>query len=121
MAKSFKQWFNLQEIALSTNGRHDNQASQTADATTQVAQRWLADKSSVEKQAQIASGNQNPSTLANKLVGAGAEAVDKAPQFLAQKTTGPAVAGFLQNQFKLPKVLPPTTSTSFMKKRMRKR
>lgn len=119
MSVSFKQWFRLQEISLGSSGR-DNQVTQTSQATAKVAQSWLGQDANADTQAQLVTGSRNRSTLANKLLDAGADAVDVAPNSLANQTTSADVASFLQQQFKLPNVLP-AFKPSFMRKRMKKK
>lgn len=119
---SFKKWFSLDEIMLGSDGMRDNQATQTAQATSQVAQRWLGQDTNASLQAGLINGAGNRSTLANKLMNVGADAIEAAPSTVASKTTAPAVAGFVQNQFKLPNVIKtPTTGGKFMRKNMRKK
>jgi hypothetical protein len=122
MKTSFKKWFELQEIVLGSDGQRDNQATQTAQATAQVAQNWLSQKANADLQAKLATGTTNHSVLGNKLTNAGADAIGTAPNTVATKTTAPAVAGFLQTQFGLPKVIktPAPANVGFMRKKMRK-
>jgi hypothetical protein len=122
MKTSFKKWFELQEIVLGSDGQRDNQTTQTAQATAQVAQNWLSQKANADLQAQLATGTTNHSALGNKLTTAGTDAIGTAPNTIAAKTTAPAVAGFLQKQFGLPKVIksPTPAGVGFMRKKMRK-
>ncbi len=119
MTTSFKKWL-LDEIVMGSDNNRDNQATQTAQATAQVAQRWLGQDVNANAQAQFATGTTNRSVLGNKLINAGADAVETAPDTLASKTTTPAVAGFLQNQFKLPQIIKPMGFKG-MRKHMRKK
>ncbi len=122
MKTSFKQWIALQEIAMGSDGQRDNQSVQTAQSTAQVAQNWLADKSSAPQQTSIVNGLSNRSALAGKLLDAGTSAIQGAPTSMAKKTTAPAVAGFLQQQFKLPNVVKTQSPVgTFMRKGMKKK
>lgn len=104
MAQSFKKWLSLDEIALSSNGQRNNQPTQTVQATAQVAQNWLGQDANVDAQSRLINVK-NRSVLGKQLIGAGADAIEAAPNTVAQRTTAPAVAGFLQTQFKLPNVI----------------
>lgn len=124
MGKSFKQWLQLQELAVGSDPRRNGTPTQTAQATSQVAQSWLSKPQSAQTQAQLATGAEVPNNkLANTLVDAGAQAVQSASPSLANQTTAPAVANFLQNQFQLPNVVktPPADQIKMMKKRMGKK
>lgn len=116
----FKQWL---EIAMSSDGMKDVEPTQTSQATAQVAQNWLGDKDTATQQSDIVLGANNRSKLGAKLLDAGASAITMAPRNIAVQTTAPAVAGFLQNQFKLPQVISPPkpTQMKLMRKKMEKK
>lgn len=107
MGTSFKQWLQMQEIVMGSDGQRDNQTVQTSKAAAAVGQQWLGDKKNAGEQAAMVSGVGNKSTLGKKLLDAGTHAIGGASNSLAAKTTAPLVANFLQTNLGLPQVLKP--------------
>lgn len=112
----FKNWL-LGEFAVGSDGMRDNQATQTNQATTQAAQKWLGQPSNAGAQTQLLTGAKNRSAMGNNLMQAATDAVQAAPATVAKKTTAPAVAGALQQQLGLPKVIQPKPGGMFMRKK----
>lgn len=120
---AFKNWIRFQEIKLGSDGARDNQATQTADATAQVAQNWLGQDQNADVQGQLVQGGSNRSALAPKLLDAGADAIDTMPGNIAKQTTAPMVASFIQSNLGLPQVVKPPKpgQVKMMRRHMRKR
>ena len=114
----FRDWFLQNEIALGSDGNRDNQVTQTNQATTQVAQKFLASPDSAATQSRVTAPGTNQAAKTRGLLDAGTQAIQQAPAGLAAKTTAPAVANFIGGQFNVPKVaVPAAPSFSMMRKK----
>lgn len=103
---SFKQWLQVQEITLGSDGRRDNTPTQTAQATQQVAANWMGNPQNSRAQGDlIGRGSQSPSVLPRQLMNAASTAIKTGPKNIVAQTDASQVGMALQNKLGLPSVL----------------
>jgi hypothetical protein len=121
---AFKNWLQFQELSIGTDGMRDNTATQTAQASMKVAQKFLGNRHHSDDVSNlITTAKSNRSALAGGIIDVAAKAIEFAPTTLRKQTTAPQVAGVIQNQLKLPQVVPPPkpTQVKMMRRKMRKK
>ena len=112
----------MQEIKLGSDGMRDNAPAQTAQATQQVAQKWLANPHNADIAGNLMNtGTQHKSALNTSLMDAGARAVKSLPG-VGKETDAANVASAIQTNLGLPPVikLPKPTQVRMMRRWMRK-
>lgn len=103
---TFKQWLELQEITLGSDGVRDNTPTQTANATQQVAASWMGNPKNSQAQGNlIGVGAKSRSALPKQLMGAAAQAIQTGPRNMVAQTNASQVGKALQASLGLPSVL----------------
>ena len=101
----FKNWLQIQEKTLGSDGIRDNAPADTAQATQKAANKWLANPQNSDITSRLVTmGQSHKSALTQPLLDAGAKAV-KFAGGMAKATDAPSVAGAIQTNLGLPPVL----------------
>ncbi len=102
---SFKEWFKIQEMAINSAGQ-DGSPAQTAQATQQVAAKWMGNPLNAKAQGDLMRiGGQSKTALPNPLMNAASSAIKFGPHNLTTKTDAPQVGQAIQSSLGLPTVL----------------
>lgn len=116
---NFKNWFDIQEKTVGSDGMRDNATTTTAQATQNVANKWLGNPQNSDTTSKLVTMGQNHrSALMQPLMKAGANAM-KSSGVQAKGTDAPSVAGSIQNSLGLPPVLklPKVNQVKLMRKK----
>jgi hypothetical protein len=115
---SFKQWIQIQEIAISSDGVTDNSPTQTAQATQQVAANWMGNpKNAAAQGGMVTMGTQNKSALSHDLMSAASSAIKTGPSPLKLQTNAPQVGMAIQKSLGLPDILKAPTQLKMMRRK----